>query len=168
MQQLFIFVSTSEFVWSQEEARNAGAWSFVRPRFENALGISVSPTSLLRRLSACSAIGGVPACCPHPMTSQSFGFSSGPTMAFVPWCRWNVSRLVWAGQNHRLTTAYTAFRVPSQHPVEVESMTHPKSNWSTSSLIRYPLSWPDYTWHISSGMKCSRDFEALELLVFPN
>lgn len=32
----------AEFVWSQEEPRNAGAWSFVAPRFENALGVRVS------------------------------------------------------------------------------------------------------------------------------
>ena len=31
-----------EYVWSQEEARNAGAWSFVRPRFASALGLQVS------------------------------------------------------------------------------------------------------------------------------
>ena len=30
----------SEFVWSQEEHRNAGAWSFVQPRFKNMIGIS--------------------------------------------------------------------------------------------------------------------------------
>lgn len=34
------YPKAKKFVWSQEEARNAGAWSFVRPRFENALGIS--------------------------------------------------------------------------------------------------------------------------------
>ena len=28
-----------EFVWSQEEHQNAGAWTFVKPRFENLLGI---------------------------------------------------------------------------------------------------------------------------------
>ncbi|RCN50688.1 hypothetical protein ANCCAN_03301 [Ancylostoma caninum] len=38
IEDVFFFVP--EFVWSQEEGRNAGAWSFVRPRFENALGIS--------------------------------------------------------------------------------------------------------------------------------
>lgn len=32
--------SFSEFVWSQEEHRNAGAWSFVQPRFKNMVGIS--------------------------------------------------------------------------------------------------------------------------------
>lgn len=30
-----------EFVWSQEEPRNAGAWSFVNPRFWNSLGVQV-------------------------------------------------------------------------------------------------------------------------------
>nr|CDJ90855.1 2-oxoglutarate dehydrogenase E1 component [Haemonchus contortus] len=34
------YPKAKKFVWSQEEPRNAGAWSFVRPRFENALGIS--------------------------------------------------------------------------------------------------------------------------------
>ncbi|KAL6740878.1 hypothetical protein Aduo_014186 [Ancylostoma duodenale] len=34
------YPKAKKFVWSQEEGRNAGAWSFVRPRFENALGIS--------------------------------------------------------------------------------------------------------------------------------
>ncbi|CAJ0592057.1 unnamed protein product [Cylicocyclus nassatus] len=34
------YPKATKFVWSQEEGRNAGAWSFVRPRFENALGIS--------------------------------------------------------------------------------------------------------------------------------
>lgn len=28
----------TEFVWSQEEHRNMGAWSFIRPRFENMCG----------------------------------------------------------------------------------------------------------------------------------
>lgn len=31
----------AEYIWSQEEPRNAGAWSFVRPRFANALGINL-------------------------------------------------------------------------------------------------------------------------------
>ncbi|KAK6754672.1 hypothetical protein RB195_013575 [Necator americanus] len=34
------YPNAKKFVWSQEEGRNAGAWSFIRPRFENALGIS--------------------------------------------------------------------------------------------------------------------------------
>jgi len=29
------------FVWSQEEHRNMGAWTFVRPRFENLIGQQV-------------------------------------------------------------------------------------------------------------------------------
>lgn len=31
-----------EYIWSQEEPRNAGCWSFVKPRFLNGLGINVS------------------------------------------------------------------------------------------------------------------------------
>ncbi|CAI4222752.1 unnamed protein product [Auanema sp. JU1783] len=34
------YPKATNFVWSQEEPRNAGAWTFIRPRFENALGIS--------------------------------------------------------------------------------------------------------------------------------
>ncbi|VDL82886.1 unnamed protein product [Nippostrongylus brasiliensis] len=34
------YPKAKKFVWSQEEGRNAGAWSFIKPRFENALGIS--------------------------------------------------------------------------------------------------------------------------------
>jgi len=30
----------SEFIWSQEEHRNFGAWSFVRPRFANMVGVA--------------------------------------------------------------------------------------------------------------------------------
>ena len=33
------YVFISEFVWSQEEHQNAGAWSFIKPRFENLIGI---------------------------------------------------------------------------------------------------------------------------------
>ncbi|CAI5453121.1 unnamed protein product [Caenorhabditis angaria] len=37
----FSSVNRSQFVWSQEEPRNAGAWTFVNPRFENALGVKL-------------------------------------------------------------------------------------------------------------------------------
>ena len=33
---IFLF---AEFVWSQEEHQNCGAWSFVQPRFANLIGI---------------------------------------------------------------------------------------------------------------------------------
>ncbi|VDK23141.1 unnamed protein product, partial [Anisakis simplex] len=33
------FPSAKSYVWSQEEPRNAGAWSFMQARFLNALGI---------------------------------------------------------------------------------------------------------------------------------
>lgn len=32
------YKNASEFVWSQEEHRNMGYWSFVAPRFQNILG----------------------------------------------------------------------------------------------------------------------------------
>lgn len=32
----------AEFVWSQEEPRNQGCWTFVAPRFRNLLGVDVS------------------------------------------------------------------------------------------------------------------------------
>lgn len=35
---LFEMIIISDFVWSQEEPRNMGAWSFVKPRFENLIG----------------------------------------------------------------------------------------------------------------------------------
>uniref|UniRef100_A0A0N4ZSZ6 RRM domain-containing protein n=1 Tax=Parastrongyloides trichosuri TaxID=131310 RepID=A0A0N4ZSZ6_PARTI len=36
-----IYPNATNFVWSQEEPRNAGAWTFISPRFENALGIKL-------------------------------------------------------------------------------------------------------------------------------
>lgn len=35
------YKNVKEFVWSQEEHRNMGAWSFVSPRFENIIGIKL-------------------------------------------------------------------------------------------------------------------------------
>ncbi|CAD5231452.1 unnamed protein product [Bursaphelenchus xylophilus] len=35
------YSNASNFIWSQEEPKNAGAWSFIRPRFENALGLQL-------------------------------------------------------------------------------------------------------------------------------
>ena len=34
-------MSVVEFVWNQEEHQNMGAWTFVRPRFENLVGCRV-------------------------------------------------------------------------------------------------------------------------------
>ncbi|XP_063893768.1 probable 2-oxoglutarate dehydrogenase E1 component DHKTD1 homolog, mitochondrial [Helicoverpa armigera] len=36
--ELAKFKNARKFIWSQEEHRNMGAWSFVKPRFENLLG----------------------------------------------------------------------------------------------------------------------------------
>lgn len=35
------FSNAKRVIWSQEEPRNMGAWSFVKPRFENLLGRKV-------------------------------------------------------------------------------------------------------------------------------
>jgi len=35
------YPSAKQFIWSQEEHRNYGSWSFVRPRFENLVGVKV-------------------------------------------------------------------------------------------------------------------------------
>lgn len=37
--ELAKYKNAQEFVWSQEEHRNMGCWSFVRPRFENLVGV---------------------------------------------------------------------------------------------------------------------------------
>lgn len=36
------FKSAKKFIWSQEEHRNQGAWSFVYPRFKNIVGVDLS------------------------------------------------------------------------------------------------------------------------------
>ncbi|KAG8230977.1 hypothetical protein J437_LFUL003936 [Ladona fulva] len=38
---LMEYLSLQVFIWSQEEHQNMGAWSFVRPRFENLIGIKL-------------------------------------------------------------------------------------------------------------------------------
>ncbi len=35
-------VVVSDHVWSQEEHRNQGAWTFISPRFQNLVGLKVS------------------------------------------------------------------------------------------------------------------------------
>jgi probable 2-oxoglutarate dehydrogenase E1 component DHKTD1 len=40
-QEMKKYPHVKEYLWCQEEHRNQGAWSFVRPRFENILGINV-------------------------------------------------------------------------------------------------------------------------------
>lgn len=36
-----ILVLVIEFVWSQEEPANMGAWTFIEPRFRKQLGVNV-------------------------------------------------------------------------------------------------------------------------------
>lgn len=38
IEQLAAYKNAKTFIWSQEEHRNMGAWSFVKPRFENMCG----------------------------------------------------------------------------------------------------------------------------------
>lgn len=42
LNQSFFFLV---WIWSQEEHRNMGAWTFVRPRFENMCGQKVNGNS---------------------------------------------------------------------------------------------------------------------------
>jgi len=41
-QELKKYKNAKKFVWSQEEHRNMGCWSFVQPRFENLVGVKLS------------------------------------------------------------------------------------------------------------------------------
>jgi len=41
-QELKKFKNAKKFVWSQEEHRNMGCWSFIQPRFENLVGVKLS------------------------------------------------------------------------------------------------------------------------------
>lgn len=54
-QEIKKFPGAKEFVWSQEEQRNMGAWSFVAPRFENLLGIKLNYVG--RKVLAAPAVG---------------------------------------------------------------------------------------------------------------
>ena len=44
------------FIWSQEEHRNMGAWSFVQPRFRNLVGVNLS---YVGRVELCQPAVGV-------------------------------------------------------------------------------------------------------------
>ena len=35
------YPNAKEFLWAQEEHRNQGPWSFIKPRFENIVGVHV-------------------------------------------------------------------------------------------------------------------------------
>jgi len=54
-EELQKFPGAKEFVWSQEEHRNMGAWGFVSPRFENILGIKLQYVG--RKVLAVPAVG---------------------------------------------------------------------------------------------------------------
>ncbi|XP_013414055.1 probable 2-oxoglutarate dehydrogenase E1 component DHKTD1, mitochondrial, partial [Lingula anatina] len=42
MQELNKYKSATEFIWSQEEHQNSGAWSFIAPRFEKVVGCKLA------------------------------------------------------------------------------------------------------------------------------
>uniref|UniRef100_A0A6M2DDZ7 Putative 2-oxoglutarate dehydrogenase e1 subunit n=1 Tax=Xenopsylla cheopis TaxID=163159 RepID=A0A6M2DDZ7_XENCH len=54
-QELSRYTKARTFIWSQEEHRNMGAWTFVQPRFENLAGIKIKYTG--RDVGATPAIG---------------------------------------------------------------------------------------------------------------
>ena len=47
------FTNAKDVIWSQEEPRNMGAWSFVSPRFENLFGVKVRQLSFLKDVKSC-------------------------------------------------------------------------------------------------------------------
>uniref|UniRef100_A0A914UXX4 Transketolase-like pyrimidine-binding domain-containing protein n=1 Tax=Plectus sambesii TaxID=2011161 RepID=A0A914UXX4_9BILA len=56
---LMRYPNAKTFVWSQEEPRNAGAWTFVRPRFANGLGITLNYAGRPEIAWSATAIGQV-------------------------------------------------------------------------------------------------------------
>ncbi|XP_022090977.1 probable 2-oxoglutarate dehydrogenase E1 component DHKTD1, mitochondrial isoform X2 [Acanthaster planci] len=54
-QELDKYPNAKEFIWSQEEHRNMGAWTFVAPRFENLAGCKLRYAG--RRVLGCPAVG---------------------------------------------------------------------------------------------------------------
>lgn len=49
------YSNAKEFVWSQEEPRNGGAWTFVEPRFRNLVGVNLRYSG--RPVLAAPAVG---------------------------------------------------------------------------------------------------------------
>ena len=41
MEEMKTYKNVKKFIWSQEEHRNMGAWTFVAPRFLNILGVQL-------------------------------------------------------------------------------------------------------------------------------
>ncbi|KAI5637743.1 transketolase, pyrimidine binding domain-containing protein [Phthorimaea operculella] len=54
-QELERYTNARKFIWSQEEHRNQGAWTFIQPRFENLLGRRIQYAG--RPESAVPAVG---------------------------------------------------------------------------------------------------------------
>ncbi|XP_054725087.1 probable 2-oxoglutarate dehydrogenase E1 component DHKTD1 homolog, mitochondrial [Anastrepha obliqua] len=58
-QELAKYKQTKSFVWSQEEHRNMGAWSFVRPRFECLIGEQLNYVGRCEAATTATGIGKV-------------------------------------------------------------------------------------------------------------
>jgi probable 2-oxoglutarate dehydrogenase E1 component DHKTD1 len=54
-QILKTYSNATEIIWSQEEHQNMGAWTFIKPRFENFLGCKIKFRG--RGPLACPAVG---------------------------------------------------------------------------------------------------------------
>ncbi|EDV52980.1 probable 2-oxoglutarate dehydrogenase E1 component DHKTD1 homolog, mitochondrial [Drosophila erecta] len=57
--QLAQYGNVQSFVWSQEEHRNMGAWTFVRPRFENLIGQKLHYSGRCEAPTNATGIGNV-------------------------------------------------------------------------------------------------------------
>ncbi|XP_030369346.1 probable 2-oxoglutarate dehydrogenase E1 component DHKTD1 homolog, mitochondrial [Scaptodrosophila lebanonensis] len=57
--QLAQYANVQTFIWSQEEHRNMGAWSFVRPRFENLIGKQIQYCGRAEAPTPATGIGKV-------------------------------------------------------------------------------------------------------------
>lgn len=67
-----IFILHTAYVWSQEEHRNMGAWTFVQPRFENLIGKKVRCNPLFQSLP-CPTLHGKT--CLIPLKNRNFPHS---------------------------------------------------------------------------------------------
>lgn len=64
-QQLQLYKNADQFVWSQEEHRNMGAWSFIAPRFSNVVGQQLQYIGRSEHATCAVGVGAV-----HKQESQ--------------------------------------------------------------------------------------------------
>ncbi|XP_055906250.1 probable 2-oxoglutarate dehydrogenase E1 component DHKTD1 homolog, mitochondrial [Eupeodes corollae] len=58
-QELAKYKNVKSLIWSQEESRNAGAWSFVRPRFEHMIGKQLKYCGRAEAATTATGIGKI-------------------------------------------------------------------------------------------------------------